>query len=163
MVEVRENVQSGCFLIFSVTDSPAICRRWMASLSGFPFRLTPLMARTRSPMWMAPVLQGKDSRDRNTSLYWTVQRGMLGNLWVCQRAVWDGHKDTSCYIKGETAIVQHLVYWRKTVSKLGAADPDPCAASFKVALSSPITILTPNPPLPPPPPDCHPCVRSPLC
>ncbi|TNN42723.1 hypothetical protein EYF80_047083 [Liparis tanakae] len=42
-----------------VTDSPAPCRRRMASLSGFPFRPTPLMARTRSPMWMAPVLQGR--------------------------------------------------------------------------------------------------------
>lgn len=31
----------------------------MASLSGFPFRLTPLMAKTLSPMWMAPVLQSE--------------------------------------------------------------------------------------------------------
>lgn len=143
VMEVRGNIQSGCFLILSVTDSPAICRRWMASLSGFPFRLTPLMARTLSPMWMAPVLQGKKSTDRNTSLYWTVQRGMLGNLWVCQRAVWDGHKDTSCYIKGETAIVQRLVYWRKTVSKLGATDSDPRAASFIVEIFSPVFSLTP--------------------
>lgn len=99
VVEVRGNIQSGCFLILSVTDSPAICRRWMASLSGFPFRLTPLMARTLSPMWMAPVLQGRESTDRNTSLYWTVHRGMLGNLRLCQRAVWDGHKDASLLYK----------------------------------------------------------------
>lgn len=32
----------------------------MASLSGFPFRLTPLMAKTLSPMWMAPVLQSEE-------------------------------------------------------------------------------------------------------
>lgn len=106
-------------------------------------------------MWMAPVLQGKESTDRITSLYWTVQRGMLGNLWVCQRAVWDGHKDTSCYIKGETAIVQHLVYWRKTVSKLGATDPDPHAASFIVEISCPV--FTPTPQI------ATPTVRSPLC
>ncbi len=48
----------------------------MASLSGFPFRLTPLMARTRSPMWMAPVLQGEQSRgDRDTRVHQTVPTG----------------------------------------------------------------------------------------
>lgn len=53
-----EYIRSACFLILRVTDSPAICSRCIASLSGFPLRLTPLMAKTRSPIWMAPVLQG---------------------------------------------------------------------------------------------------------
>lgn len=48
--------RSSCFLIFSVTVSPATCRRWMASLSGRPLRLTLLMAKIRSPTWIAPVL-----------------------------------------------------------------------------------------------------------
>lgn len=48
---------SVCFLIFRVTVSPAICSKWMASLRGFPFKLLLLMARIRSPMWIAPVLE----------------------------------------------------------------------------------------------------------
>jgi len=53
------NSLSVCFLIFRVTVSPAICSRWMASLSGLPFRLTLLIANIRSPTWMAPVLDRK--------------------------------------------------------------------------------------------------------
>jgi len=49
-------VPSPCFLIFRVTVSPACCSRLMASLRGFPFRLLLLMARIRSPTWIAPVL-----------------------------------------------------------------------------------------------------------
>lgn len=58
------NSLSVCFLIFSVTVSPAICSRWMASLSGLPLRLTLLMANIRSPTWMAPVL-GRKGTIRN--------------------------------------------------------------------------------------------------
>lgn len=58
---------SSCFLIFRVTVSPAICSRWMASLRGFPFRLTLLMARIRSPTWIAPVLHAH--MDRHTRTY----------------------------------------------------------------------------------------------
>lgn len=54
----EQGSRSSCFLIFSVTVSPATCRRWMASLRGRPLRLTLLMASMRSPTWMAPVLRG---------------------------------------------------------------------------------------------------------
>lgn len=93
-------LRSACFLILRVTDSPAICRRWMASLSGFPFKLTPLMARTLSPIWMAPVLQGEESRgDRDTRVYQTVPTGGSGNLSCCQCADWDGDKEAFCWRK----------------------------------------------------------------
>lgn len=54
----RGGSRSSCFLIFRVTVSPATCSRWMASLSGRPLRLTLLMAKMRSPTWIAPVLWG---------------------------------------------------------------------------------------------------------
>lgn len=63
------HLRSARFFILRVTDSPATCSRWMASLSGFPFRLTPLMARTRSPMWMAPVLRGGEREREGHKTY----------------------------------------------------------------------------------------------
>lgn len=60
--------RSSCFLIFSVTVSPATCRRWMASLRGRPLRLTLLMASMRSPTWMAPVLRGGQNTNETQML-----------------------------------------------------------------------------------------------
>lgn len=54
----------------------------MASLKGFPFRLTPLIARTLSPIWMAPVLQGEESREdkdlESTRQHWSGLSCCLG-------------------------------------------------------------------------------------
>lgn len=60
MFVYRQYVRSPCFLIFSVTVSPACCSRLMASLRGFPFRLLLLIARIRSPTWIAPVLRHRE-------------------------------------------------------------------------------------------------------
>lgn len=58
----------------------------MASLSGFPFRLTPLMAKTLSPMWMAPVLQREEGRGQ--------RYGITPDQLPVYR---DADKDASCY------------------------------------------------------------------
>lgn len=68
-------VRSPCFLIFSVTVSPACCSRLMASLRGFPFRLLLLIARIRSPTWIAPVLQNTTTQPPHREIY--IQPGLV--------------------------------------------------------------------------------------
>lgn len=62
----------------------------MASLSGFPFRLTPLMAKTLSPMWMAPVLRSEEGE-------WEEGRGQRYGITPDKLPVyWDADNDASC-------------------------------------------------------------------
>lgn len=152
---MRGNIQSGCFLILSVTDSPAICRRWMASLSGFPFRLTPLMARTLSPMWMAPVLQGKESTDRKYQFILDSAERHAGKpvglparrLGRTQRHFLlykrrDSHCSASCLLEKNSFQIGH--HWSRS----------PCSLIYSGNISFRFH---------PDPPGCHHTVHSPLC
>lgn len=91
----------------------------MASLRGFPLRLTPLMARTRSPMWMAPVLQGQRDGGERVTIFSQTVTGPVGES--CQTASDQTEIETKRLLvieRNQPAIVKCFVFiashWLKT-------------------------------------------------